>query len=457
MTNQNNGLYELYIEELRGIPIEQYSEQIVFDDSSNRNTNTSTINSAYINAMQGITEAMELARNGLGNINETLPDYLMSNNMVYYDNTPKTTYTRPKVQTLPYRNVGYSQPISSQNRVDYINKPNTTGYVKFNNLPRSNQEITMEVKKKPQRQEIDYKAREEKLNPYANEESQIRNKVKKYPLLDNTIRQQNANYNYQEPRTPLMGDSDYVPVNLYQKEQDMKFEKLKQAILKRDLEKAIEMKRQADVLYGSDEEYYKKYYPDREVPKEGYLTGAAASVFDSKYDEMSNQKYLNELENMAQTESDRKFLQNLNLILKIEKGYNNIKGDIPTNLGVTQPIYNIYCKERGIKTKDIKNITIQEAVSIYYKYFWVPSGAAKLEPPLDLVYFDMYVNSPPGAAKRLLAKSNNDVYKFLENRKKYYDERIKQDNTKLQFKKGWYNRLETMKRYADIYNKQYKS
>lgn len=157
------------------------------------------------------------------------------------------------------------------------------------------------------------------------------------------------------------------------------------------------------------------------------------------------------LKEMAQTDSDKRFLNSLDYILDREKGYNNVKGDKPTNLGVTQDIYNIYRKEKGLAVQDVKKINIKEATQIYYKYFWKPSGAEKLQHPLDLAYFDMYINSNPREVRNVLNRSNNDVYQFIENRKKFYDDVIKAKPIKEKFRNGWYNRLDTLKQYVDDY------
>lgn len=163
------------------------------------------------------------------------------------------------------------------------------------------------------------------------------------------------------------------------------------------------------------------------IAANGTFTGGAAYLSDS------DKKYVEDLKNIAQTESDKKFVHNLNYLLAIERGYNNHAGDTPTNLGVTQFIYNVYRKDQKLPPQNVKNITINDAIRIYYKYFWIPSEAYKLEHPLDLAYFDMYINSNPIETKKLLKKSNNDVYLFIENRKKFYEDVVKNKPIKMKF------------------------
>ena len=193
------------------------------------------------------------------------------------------------------------------------------------------------------------------------------------------------------------------------------------------------MQKRAEILFPKTQE------------KTSNFTGGAAKI--QEY----NKGYIEKLQNSAQTDSDKSFLNNLDYILEIEGGYNNKKGDVPTNLGVTQGIYNVYRKEKGLTIQNVKNIKIDEAVPIYYKYFWKPSGADKLPHPLDLVYFDMYINSNPREAKNVLNISDNDVYKLIENRRKFYDDVIKNKPIKKHFKMGWDNRLNKLKKYVDNY------
>lgn len=175
------------------------------------------------------------------------------------------------------------------------------------------------------------------------------------------------------------------------------------------------------------------------------------SNYKSKNIREYNQLYINKLKDFAEVESDKKFLNSLDFLINLEGGYSNLVGDVPTNLGVTQGIYDIYRKSHGLSIQSVKNIRIEEAVPIYYNYFWKPSGAEKLSDPLSFVYFDMYVNSNPKDTKAVLKRSDNDVYKFLENRKKFYYDVVKEKPIKKKFLNGWCNRLDKLKKYVDDY------
>ena len=141
---------------------------------------------------------------------------------------------------------------------------------------------------------------------------------------------------------------------------------------------------------------------------------------------------------------DENFNKLIDFIFGVEKGYVNDKNDSggPTNLGVTYEIYDAWNREHGKPLKDIKQITRAEAKEIYYNWYWLESGANKLEDLREAyVLFDMAINSSPYEAKRIFKESNNNIYKFLENRKKYYDRIIELHPEKQGYRQGWYNRL----------------
>ncbi len=221
-----------------------------WDDESESNSNEPRVekqpSSTISNVMQSISNLNnELMNIGLGNnISYGLSEYLRQYPMQSYNNYPKRKYSNLTPQTAYYhKNMGYSLPKRPQERIDYINKPNTTtNYVKFNNTPPSPSEITMSFKKEKPVQS--YQSREDILYPTMNEQSQIKYTAKKYPLLDNNI-QKNYSNTYQEKQMPLMGDRDYVPPKLY--EQDLL--KKENELLKKQLEYERKINNRADILY----------------------------------------------------------------------------------------------------------------------------------------------------------------------------------------------------------------
>lgn len=142
--------------------------------------------------------------------------------------------------------------------------------------------------------------------------------------------------------------------------------------------------------------------------------------------------------------SNKYFEKSMSFIFGSEGGYSNHPNDKGgrTNYGVTQATYNGWRRKKGLPIKDVKNISRDEAKQLYYEEFWVPSGASDLEDPRDAyILFDMAVNSSPSTAKKLFRESEGNAYKFLNNRKRFYNNIIKSDPTQKSFEQGWMNRL----------------
>lgn len=156
---------------------------------------------------------------------------------------------------------------------------------------------------------------------------------------------------------------------------------------------------------------------------------------------------------------DKNFETIINYIFNSEGGFSNNKNDKGgrTNFGITQATYNSWRKKQGLLSKDIKNITKDEAKQLYYEEFWIPTEASKIEDLREgYLLFDTAINSGPYEAKKLYEKSNGNIYKFLKNRKSFYDNFINKNPNQEEFRQGWYNRLKDIENNMnEIINKGY--
>ena len=136
------------------------------------------------------------------------------------------------------------------------------------------------------------------------------------------------------------------------------------------------------------------------------------------------------------------------------------------------------CK-RDYPKEDIKNLTIDRAKEIYYKNYWLPSYCQELITLnfslTAIVLFDTGINCGCKTSKILLQKAIGveadgmigkqtvnglKLYKdldmcnrMLDRRKEYYDLIISK-NVKLGvFKKGWYNRINNLRKKVAELNK----
>ena len=135
------------------------------------------------------------------------------------------------------------------------------------------------------------------------------------------------------------------------------------------------------------------------------------------------------------------FQQSVAFVLQQEGGYVNNPDDTggATNFGISQ---------RAYPNLDIENLTREQATTIYYRDYWVPSGAENLPQALALVHFDTAVNLGVHRALALLDESGQDVDTYLSLRQSYYDELAASRPASQQFLAGWTARLEALGRTA---------
>ena len=146
--------------------------------------------------------------------------------------------------------------------------------------------------------------------------------------------------------------------------------------------------------------------------------------------------------------SKENFEKALQFLFPSEGGYVNDSKDSggPTNMGVTQSTYNMYRKNQGLSPKDVKQITKGEAVDLYYKYYWKPSGADNIsDPNMAVTLFDTAVLHGVGQAQQYYKQSGGNIDKFLDIRQKHYDKRVAEDPSQKRFYQGWNNRVNNLR------------
>ncbi len=90
----------------------------------------------------------------------------------------------------------------------------------------------------------------------------------------------------------------------------------------------------------------------------------------------------------------------INKVIEHEGGYVNDSLDKggETNFGITK---------RWYPDVDIKNLSKEDAIAIYYRDYWKPSKAEKLPEHLQATYFDMCVNLGKSRATKILQQAIN--------------------------------------------------
>ncbi len=165
---------------------------------------------------------------------------------------------------------------------------------------------------------------------------------------------------------------------------------------------------------------------------------------------------------------------------EVEGRYSNHIDDYggATNYGVTTEVFHEYLTDIGEPLRDVKTIT-QEEVQCIYRQYWDAAKCDFIAQPLDLLVFDVSINSGPNKAIVLLQRAlgMNEKHhtgnfgpittrtlatvlsmdgvallcdRYLRERKRFYNNRVRLDPSQTVFFKGWMNRLDTMAKYAGI-------
>lgn len=109
---------------------------------------------------------------------------------------------------------------------------------------------------------------------------------------------------------------------------------------------------------------------------------------------------------MALTERDR-FERCLREVLRHEGGWSNHPADPggATMKGVTQRVYDAHRQKHGLKVQSVRFITEEELGAIYRHGYWLTAASDKLPAGLDLMVFDLAVNSGAARARQFLQAS----------------------------------------------------
>lgn len=153
---------------------------------------------------------------------------------------------------------------------------------------------------------------------------------------------------------------------------------------------------------------------------------------------------------------EKNFLNALKFTLGIEAGYSNDKDDMggKTYRGVTQNTYDNYCRQNGIHSKDVRDLSEKEITEFYYKGFWQESGADKIKSSIkSAVVFDTAVLASPQTAKAIYRKSGGNMNKYLDLREDFHKNIVRQYPTQKKFEKGWLNRVNSLRNIVKEYDK----
>jgi lysozyme family protein len=102
---------------------------------------------------------------------------------------------------------------------------------------------------------------------------------------------------------------------------------------------------------------------------------------------------------------------------------------------------------------DIKHLTKEEALRMYFEEYWLPH-CSELEYPFNVVVFDTVVNMGPKGLDRIVQEWNRgddlSLNGFLNCRIARYLSLIQKNSSLGKFKKGWLNRVNDLKKFINL-------
>jgi len=112
------------------------------------------------------------------------------------------------------------------------------------------------------------------------------------------------------------------------------------------------------------------------------------------------------------TEYSPDFNRVIDFVLGQEGGYVNDPNDPggETKWGISK---------RWNPDLDIANLTRDDAIKVYWERYWLPSGAEEIPEPVDLVFFDWYVQNP-GAALNYKKRADANAVRWTADRTEWY-------------------------------------
>ncbi len=105
--------------------------------------------------------------------------------------------------------------------------------------------------------------------------------------------------------------------------------------------------------------------------------------------------------------------------------------------------------KRSHPKEDVKNLTLERALEIYWKEYWLANKCDKLPAKLAEVHFNACVNCGPGRAKQFLAVNNNALG-YLESHEAFYHRLVAQKSSFKKFLKGWLNRTAALRKFLKL-------
>jgi len=136
-------------------------------------------------------------------------------------------------------------------------------------------------------------------------------------------------------------------------------------------------------------------------------------------------------------------------LMRQSEGTRCVHDPVRTLKGITQGTYDRYRRDAGLGPADVcTSLTEREAEMIYYRYYWVSSGASQIatqSPATAITFFDMAVNAGNGVAKNIYSQCGNNARCFNDSRESFY----RSSRSCHLYCNGWLNRLARIRKVTE--------
>jgi len=95
---------------------------------------------------------------------------------------------------------------------------------------------------------------------------------------------------------------------------------------------------------------------------------------------------------------------------------------------------------------DIKNLTAEKAMEIYWNEYWIKCACDDFDWPMSFIFFNCCVNCGVGRANKILKLTGKNPKKFLDEQEAFYRRLVEARPTSKKYLKGWLNRTEDLRK-----------
>lgn len=150
------------------------------------------------------------------------------------------------------------------------------------------------------------------------------------------------------------------------------------------------------------------------------------------------------------------FMKAMKFTAKWEGGWVNDKADPggKTNYGISDAgdgtIDGLIDLDRdGKGDVKVEELTREQALNIYFKFYWLAAGCDKLPLPMAVVVFDTAVNCGVSRAEEFFDIQDSPKT-YCGKRITFYNNLVARKPAMKKFYKGWINRVVDLRKYAEI-------